>query len=522
MLLLQLLVLVTSSDAVAAINRYAVVIGNNVGRQDEARLRYAEDDAKKVMAVLQSLGDFRPENSVLLLGKGAQDVQRVLISLNARIRSETTGARDSVLFVYYSGHADHEALHLGADSLELSLLRRMVEGSAAAFRLLVLDACRSGALTRVKGAQPAPSFPVATDAQLPGEGVAFLTSSAAGEDAQESDELQGSFFTHYFVSGLRGAADKNENAVVSVEEAYDYAYQHTLTASSRTVHGLQHPTFHFDLRGKGSIQLTWVRAPGSGSGLLTLPAGRTVLLFAGSESGPVVAEVGVTDAHRTLALEPGDYFVRARANDHLLEGFTEVTAGQSTQLSEDDLTRVEYARLARKGGTQRRWSHGPWVAAQVRSPLLDNTPTCPGVRVGYSFDLPDVTFGVSIGGCRAHFDNATLSGQADELGIEAQAAYVVDLPIVTVAAGIQLGGVWLHQSFETPGIAPERNTAAANIGVYMSGSVDLWSGLYLFLETGSQMYTFAQQRTAPNARHEDPELRAVFSARGLVGLGKRF
>lgn len=522
LLLVPLFLLAIHHDANAAVNRYAVVIGNDTGRAGEAKLRYAEDDAKKVMGVLQSLGNFRPENSVLLLGKGAQEVQRVLISLNARIRSETTGARDSVLFVYYSGHADQDALHLGHDSLELSLLKRMVQGSAAAFRLLVLDACRSGALTRVKGAHPAPSFQIATDGQLPGEGVAFLTSSAAGEDAQESDELQGSFFTHYFVSGLRGAADKNGNAVVSVEEAYDYAYQHTLSASSRTAHGLQHPTFHFDLRGKGSIQLTWVRAPGSGLGLLAVPKGRTVLLFGGDESGPVIAEVGVMDAQRELALDPGRYFVRARAGDYLLEGFTDVNPGQSTQLSEADLTRVEYARLARKGGSARHWSHGPWLATQVRSALLTNIPACLGARLGYSVDLPEITLGGSLGACRAPFENANLSGRADELSLEVAAAHVFDLPLVSLALGAHLGGAWFHQSFETQGIAPERNSAAANLGVTLGGSVDVWRGWYLLVEPGAQIVVFSQQRTAPSARREEPELRAVLTARGLVGLGKRF
>lgn len=517
-----LLVSSISRTASAAVNRYAVVIGNNVGQANEAPLRYAEDDAKKVMGVLQSLGDFRPENTVLLLAKGPTEVQRVLISLNARIRSETTGARDSVLFVYYSGHADQRALHLGNDNLELSLLERMVQGSAAAFRLLVLDACRSGVLTRVKGGHPAPSFQIASDDQLPGEGVAFLTSSAAGEDAQESDELRGSFFTHYFVSGLRGAADRNRDAIVSVEEAYDYAYQHTLSASSRTLFGLQHPTFHFDLRGKGSIQLTWVRATDSALGLLTLPKGCTVLLFGGDENGPVVAEVGMLDARRELALDPGRYFVRARAADHLLEGFAEVSAGQSTHLSESDLTRIEYARLARKGGAKHYWSHGPWLATQLRSSLLANIPSCLGARAGYAFDLARVTFGSSLGGCHAHFQNENIEGRADEIDLEVSAAYVFDLPIVSVALGLQLGGAWLHQSFETHGFAPERNSIAGQLGVLLGGSLDLWGGSYLFVEPSGHMYVFSQQRTAPGPRRDAPQVQAVFVAKGLLGVGKRF
>jgi hypothetical protein len=57
------------------------------------------------------------------------------------------------------------------------------------------------ALTRVKGGHAIPPFAVAPPS-IASEGVAFLTSSAANEDAQESDALSGSFFTHYLVSGL--------------------------------------------------------------------------------------------------------------------------------------------------------------------------------------------------------------------------------------------------------------------------------------------------------------------------------
>src|SRR5258707_13812159 len=95
----------------------------------------------------------------------------------------------------------------------------MVRGSSATFRILVSDACRSGALTRVKGGQRAPPFPIGTGEQLSGEGVVFLTGSSANEDAQESDELRGSFFTHAFNSGLLGAADTAGGGRVTLEEA---------------------------------------------------------------------------------------------------------------------------------------------------------------------------------------------------------------------------------------------------------------------------------------------------------------
>ena len=89
-------------------------------------------------------------------------------------------------------------------------------------RILVIDSCRSGAVTRVKGGRPAPPILLGDTQELDGEGVIVLTASAAGEDAQESDQLGGSFFTHYLLSGLRGAADDNGDQVVTVAEAFSY------------------------------------------------------------------------------------------------------------------------------------------------------------------------------------------------------------------------------------------------------------------------------------------------------------
>lgn len=134
-------------------------------------------------------------------------------------------------------------------------LAQLVRGSSATFRLLVVDACRFGSLTRIKGGQMEAPFFVPSQS-LAGEGMAFLTASAASEDAQESDELKSSFFTHAFVSGLMGAADTNADGGVSLGEAYRYAYDATLRATSRSFYGMQHPTFQYELRGQGALIVT--------------------------------------------------------------------------------------------------------------------------------------------------------------------------------------------------------------------------------------------------------------------------
>lgn len=506
-----------SLGAHAEITRYALVAGNNLGGARDPTLRYAESDAQKVTEVLRHLGEVRPENLVLLQGRGGSELQRVLIALNARIRAENSAGRDSVLFVYYSGHADVERLHTGEDPLELGLLQRLVEGSPAAFRVLVLDACRSGSLTRVKGAQKIPPFPVLLDAELSGEGLALLTSSTSDEDAQESDELRGSFFTHYLVSGLRGAADRNGDGSVSVEEAYGYAYQHTLRASSQTLYGTQHPTFRFDLKGKGALPLTWVAARDAASAQMAFPPGHAFLLFARDEQGPVVAEVGEHDLRRLLALEPGRYFVRGRASDHLLEGSIELGPGQTVALQESQLSPVEYARLARKGGTDRDSAHGPWVGYRLRSPLWAHASFCQGVGAGYSIALPQLSLGVGLGACWSTFKNDVLRADADEYSADFSASHVWDFSRLSVSFGGVAGASWLRESFETRGRAPGRDSLGIALGALLGAAWERDDGYYLFTEALGQVLFFEQRRSASSdATVAQPALRLT------LGAGKHF
>ncbi|WP_437303308.1 hypothetical protein [Sorangium sp. So ce388] len=97
-----------------------------------------------------------------------------------------------------------------------------------------------------------------------------MTASSVNEEAQESDALGGSFFTHYLTSGLMGAADDDRNEVVTLDEAYRHVSEATIRATSQTLAGTQHPTLRYKLRGQGKLALTVPnsrcgRSPGSAS-----------------------------------------------------------------------------------------------------------------------------------------------------------------------------------------------------------------------------------------------------------------
>jgi hypothetical protein len=501
------------SSATAAVERFAVLIGHNEGARGDAPLRYAEDDAGKVQDVLRDLGGFDPDHMVLLLGEDATTVRRALIAMNDRLRARLPQAHQALLFVYYSGHADAESLHLGGTMLALSELEQLVRGSSAEMRLLVVDACRSGALTRVKGGQRTVAFKMQLDQRLAGEGAVFLTSSSANEDSQESDELRGSFFTHYLVSGLLGPADVSGDGQVSLEEAYRYAYSHTLAASSRTLAGPQHPTFRYDLRGRGDFPLTML-VPGRRA-TMRFPGGRAYLVFRDHPGGSVVAEVGAYDRHRAVMVRPGHYFVRGRGPDHLLEGHVTVATAQSVTVEDHDLERIEYARLVRKGGGELPRVHGLEGGYRFRTSLYGGGNLCHGPFAAYRLELQRLTLASRLGGCRGSFVNDHLRATTDEVDLELRLSHAFDMPLVTVDVALAAGAALLAQRFETRGSADDRTTAAGHLDAAFGAIVPIARGIHASVDVAAQTYLFRQAGRDGTGASIEP----AFSLRTAVLVG---
>jgi len=510
---LTIAALVLPAAALAQVERFAVVVGNDQGQPPDVALSYAETDASRMASVLEEVGGVRPENLIVLRGQDAGTVRRTLIAVNDRVRAS---GGQAVLIVYYSGHADAGALHLGATQLELTELEQLVRGSSASFRLLILDACRSGALTRVKGGTAIPPFDIRIGERVAGEGAVFLTSSSASEDSQESDEIKGSFFTHALVSGLLGAADENGDGRVTLDEAYRYAYESTLRASSRTLAGVQHPTFEYEVRGQGDVVLATLDAKSPSRAFIELPEGRSWLLFHGSQEGPVVGEVAARDKSRRLSVRAGRYFVRGRAPDVLLEGTLEAPAGTTFKLDESGLDRTAYARLVRKGGGTADAVASVEAETRVRSSLLDDAGLCPGVAVGVSMALRPVTLTPRMAWCRSGFTNPGIHAFVDQFDLELSAVHVWDMRAFSLEVGVTAGGSLLLQHFQTQGIAPRRTTAALQLSPTVGVTHELGARGYLFLLGAGSTYLFRSEDATGSS-----SLKPSFALRVSFGAGLR-
>jgi hypothetical protein len=448
-----------SQRAHADVQRFAIVIGNDLGAAGEQRLRYAEADARRVYDVLRDLGGFAPANMVLLAGDDARTAEDTIIAINERVRGALAlPGSQAMLFVYYSGHADAEALHLGSSELPARRLAQLVHGSAATFRLMVLDACRSGALTRRKGGKIIAASRLLSEDALPGSGLAVLAASAAHEDAQESEEIRGSFFTHAFVSGLMGAADQDGDGAVSLAEAYQYSYGATLRSTSRTLFGTQHPTFRFDYGGQGAVILTRPEAFAAMRAQLHFPADIGFLVLRDGADGTVVGEVGAFDRRRALSVRPGRYFIRGRGRDELFEGRFQLSAGSSTQVDVSALDRVAYARLVRKGAGAQPVSHGVSIGPWLRTTLTNADGPCSGAYGSYAAELEHFGLRARAGACTSRFDNGRITAVTNEFDLELRFTHTWDFAPLALDIGLGAGAALFMQRFETRGVAPARNS----------------------------------------------------------------
>ena len=325
---------------------YALLVGSNPGGDGQAELRYAEEDARRMADVLTQLGRFPAANTRVLLRPDRARLFEALDQVAERLAAHRAQGEQAQFIFYYSGHARASSIQLGSQELLLGELRERVLGLPTTLTLIVLDACQSGAFSSVKGAQPAAAFSYNSVSRLRTSGVAVIASSSASELSQESDTLHGSYFTHHLMVALRGAGDRDRDGVVSLAEAYSYAYDRTLTSTSRTAVGGQHVTLQTELTGQGEVPITY---PAQAGAQLELAAELDADLIVEHE-GVVVAELHkVRGGNLKLALPAGAYTAVLRQPSELRECQFSLVDGRTSRLLPESCEAISEDAARAKG-----------------------------------------------------------------------------------------------------------------------------------------------------------------------------
>ena len=338
---------VHASTPPAPLRRFALVISSNNGGTVRERLRYAGHDAETIADVLRQLGGVSQVDLDLLSEPDVRELDRAFDALSERVRTDRKRGQRIELVVYYSGHADETGILIGGAHYDYGRLRQRINEVPADVHIAIVDSCASGSFTRIKGGTRKPPFLRDSSNQV--HGFAFLSSSSADEDAQESDRIGASFFTYFFVAALRGAADRNHDGKITLTEAYQFAYEQTLGRTQNTAHGPQHPAYDMHLSGTGDVVITDLRSTESALVLPVALRGRVTVV---DKSGRVAVEL-TKDAGEplSLALPNETYTVHVENSAGEFAATVTLSRGGEIAFEEGALHRVSPEKtVARRAG----------------------------------------------------------------------------------------------------------------------------------------------------------------------------
>jgi caspase domain-containing protein len=386
------LVLCTAARAWCAgpVQRYALVVGANSGGPDRPTLHYAISDAEHFARVMVELGGVTTGHEIVLRQPKLRELIDAFDLLTRYVdEGRRLGGRTEVV-VYYSGHADETGLLFGGDRYSYGTLRERLAQIPADVRIAILDACSSGAFTRVKSGKPRPPFMVDEASDM--RGHAFLTSSSESEAAQESDRIRASYFTHYLLSGFRGAADLSGDGKVTLNEAYQFAFNETLGRTIDTKGGAQHPSYDISMSGTGDVVMTDVHQTNA-----TLVLGEELdgRLFVRTAAQELVVELYKPRGRRVeLAVEPGKYDIRLERDKESLTARAEVATDARVVLEP-----TQFGLAPPPEPTRRRGDGRSPFAVAGRHRLEFRTGTWPkadtGARISNGSNGRDLFAGVS-------------------------------------------------------------------------------------------------------------------------------
>jgi len=378
-------VCLAEDPASPAVRRFALVVGANRGAADRVPLRYAVGDAERFARLVMGIGGVRPTDCILLREPTRQAFLDALAAMRARTSVARSAAARIEVLIYFSGHADELGLMLGRDLMPYRELRVAIGEIAADVGITILDACASGAITRLKGGQAHPAF--LTDASTQVQGYAFLTSSSEGEAAQESDRLQGSFFTHALLTGLRGGADVSGDGRVTLGEAYQFAFSETLSQTTATQAGAQHPSYDIKMAGTGELVMTDIRQTSASLILGPQYDGRFLVL---DSHRHLIAELRKPYGRNVeLGLEPGQYEIYFEQEQTLLASSLRLDEGQRHELARQELRRTRRLPARRRG---------PGLSRAAKGDLLEGRWRLAGLGAVTNIGVRIASNGVKTGG----------------------------------------------------------------------------------------------------------------------------
>ncbi len=446
--------------------RRAFVIGVNAYNDPSfGPLRFAQRDAERLGSVLAdpARGGFA---AVEVVVDGDLTARGIVSRLQAW--SETIGPEDLAV-VYFSGHGtrkldekNRSVVYLATSdtakekpetsAIPLSAMQEFLTTLPTTRRLLVVDACFTGD-GKIPAATAEALGKAVVDEKLPfsdavAEKEAQLYATTYGRPALELEELQHGVYTAYFIDALdtaAGIADINQDAVISVSEAHDYARDATLATTGE----VQIPMAFYKIIGNEDLFLS--------GDVMARQDARLALItsYAGPQQGMVMLLDGEEKGAfpRTVAIEPGAHVVEFRNHKGKLieKGRMKFFEGRTYDVSQIRKTLNGGRHMLSVG-----YAHSWFPGVQFKT---EGVPNGPGVRIGYNLRFPGRSPAIRIIGLGADLtyggfperDDVTASGilfapTTHMLDVGVGPTFRVPLGVVTVQVMPRVSGMLLLRS----------------------------------------------------------------------------
>ncbi len=211
-------------------NRWAILVGIN-RYEDKANYGQLQVCVKDVEATREQLisGGFSADRIRLLTDHTGEAPTRANILTALKAVADATEP-DDLLVLYYSGHGDEASgesyliprdgkrLTLRDTAIPVSRVKEILEEAPANAKIIVLDACHSGA--NIPGKAPKPMSEAFIRRVFDqAEGLVILASCKKGQLSYEWRENERSVFTHFLLEALAGQADRDEKGFVTMQDA---------------------------------------------------------------------------------------------------------------------------------------------------------------------------------------------------------------------------------------------------------------------------------------------------------------
>ena len=249
-------------------NAYAVIIGIESYR-DLPTVDFAQRDAATMKTYLIKAMGYQEEH-IILLQNGDATRSDFIAYFETWLPNHVDA--DSEVFVFYAGHGSHDPVsgqpylvpyngkpaYLKDTAYPIDRLYETLAELPAKQVVVALDSCFSGLGGRSviqKGVRP--MMLTVEDPVLASDKLIVVSAAQGDQISTAFPKQQHGLFTYYFIKGLQGAADADDDGVVALDELFTYL-QPQVTRQARRMNIDQEPSISPSLpllRERGAIPL---------------------------------------------------------------------------------------------------------------------------------------------------------------------------------------------------------------------------------------------------------------------------